>query len=708
MRQRFDKISEPDQFFQSLDFIKLNGDINYPSGGYIFSALEYAKGTASEPLWYSELAKDYHRYTFVFIGTQLKEPLFFHHVEKYKTKTESTDLRSYILIPTLSELKKTALEASNIHHIPGTLSDFVEWLKKEFTTIPSSVDILKNTRPDLNIGGDIISSEKISLFSGVTPVSRASVSLIGKSESNHGVKNFYKGFKATWSDIVNEVPAYLKKVEGYYCLNLENNKPKANELHILFGSAGCGKTTALKQIAMKIADEGDRNVFFLEEYKDDFKELVRELNSRNSSPYYLIIERIGDIAPQLAELLSTSTNDKAIFITSENPKIWLSRVKEYLHDYQTTSVDLSTIENSDADLILEKIKKFGSWTRLSKMSPKNRRIELLRKSKRQLLIGLIETTSGEGYNEIIKNDYHKITDVSERALLILSGLATTKRVPAQEATLTRAMSYLGLNPNIHYVASNMHGILAYENGTVSTRHRVYIDRLFSLYISKDDILNSIQAYLMAFSVYNFPIVKNVSRNEASIYKHLVNSKFLKKLFNNDKDKVLSIYKSFEKIFENEGLFLMQYGLALRFFDEQQEAFEKLRIAYDAFPESPHIEHALAQQRIILACSERDENIAMAHFSEAEEVLTRLHSSKINAFDRYPIITLSEGHVRLMVHLGNISEAKVLAKSYHQRIANIKNSNRNGRLEQAATNLKKFYITGVWPEQNSDLDDNEDF
>ncbi|TVK99200.1 cold-shock protein [Shewanella algae] len=707
IKQRFDRISEPDQFFQTLDLIKLNGDINYPSGGYIFSALEYARGSVDEPLWYSELAKDYHRYTFIFIGTKLKEPLFLHHVEKYKTKTASTDLRSYLLTPTISTIRKTALEASNIHHIPGKLIDFINWLNSEFPSPPQGVDILRNTRPELNIEVDLISQDRISLFSGVTPVSRASTSLIGDLDNNHQIKNFYKGFKPSWSDIVNEVPALLTKVGTYFNNHLSNNKPKPNELHLIFGSAGCGKTTALKQIAIKLADEGDRNVFFLEEYKDNFKELVKELNSRNSSPYYLIIERIGDIAPQLAEIMSSSFSDKAIFISSENPKIWQHRVKEHLGDHLKTNIDISTIENDDARLILDKIQKFGNWTRLSKMSAKNRRIELLKKAKRQLLIGLIETTSGEGYNEIIKNDYYRITDHSERALLILSGLATTKRVPAQEATLTRAMSYLGCNPNIHYVASNMHGIVSYENGKVSTRHRVYIERLFSLYVSKEDILKSIEAYLKAFSVYNFPIVKNISRNESSIYKHLVNAKSLKRLFNNDKEKVISIYKSFEKIFENEGLFLMQYGLALRSFDEQPEAYEKLRIAYDAFPESPHIEHALAQQRIILACAEMDENLAMAHFTEAEDALNRLHSSKINAFDRYPIITLSEGHVKLMVHLGKLPEAKLLAKNYHDRISGIKKLNRNERLEIALSNLRRFYVTGVWPDQNSDSDTDSD-
>jgi hypothetical protein len=245
----------------------------------------------------------------------------------------------------------------------------------------------------------------------------------------------------------------------------------------------------------------------------------------------------------------------------------------------------------------------------------------------------------------------------------------------------------------------MDGIVTYSNGSITTRHRVYIERLFTLYVPQSELLKIIDAYIQAFSVYEFPIVKNISRNEASIYKHLVNAKALKRILKNDKNSVLSIYEGYEKIFENEGLFLMQYGLALRSFDENKQAFEKLRIAHQAFPESPHIEHALAQQRIILASLETDETVAMAHFTEAEIVLNRLNSANVSAFDRYPIITLSEGHVKIMENLGYKKEAKILAKKYHDRISKNTNLESNYRLSQTVSDLAKYYVSGKWPEKH---------
>ncbi|HEY8035434.1 MAG TPA: SIR2 family protein [Methylobacter sp.] len=695
VKQRYDCISEVDQFYQTLDYIKLNGDINQPSGGYIFSPQEYGAGSAKEPIWYDEVARDFYKYTFIFIGTTLKEPLFYHQIEKYKAKTNSSDMKSYVLIPELTPLQTKGLEASNIHHLQGKLSDFVDWLNSEFVTPPTSKDLIKNIRPEL----DFDNKENISLFSDVTPVNRASLALLPKNTSETEIREFYKGFKPTWFDIIDEVPAFLSNSKNFFAIYLADNKAKPLDLYLMLGSAGCGKSTALKQLALKVSDLCDKNVYFVDEYKDNFKQLVVELDTRHKEPYYLFIERIGDMAPEIADIIKYAKSQKAIFVSAESSSIWASRVKEHLNNYVTSEIDISFIDDSDANIILEKIEKFGNWTRLAKMSTKNRKIELLKKSKQQLLIGLMEATSGEGYNEIVKNDYQSISCEAQRALLILAGLATTQRVPANEATLTRALSYLDVNPNVHFLASQMEGVLKFSNGNVTTRHRVYIDKLFNMYVPTEVLLKTIVAYIKAFSVYQFPIVKNISRNEASIYKHLVNAKFLKRLLKNQKEVVLSVYERFEKVFENEGLFLMQYGLALRTFDRQPEAYEKLRIAHQAFPESAHIEHALAQQRIILACQEDNETIAMAHFDEAERVLKRLNSSDIRVFDHYPIITLSEGHVKVLDKFGHIPQAKILAKTYHDSISKNSTINANGRVKQTLSNLAKYYINGVWLAQN---------
>lgn len=137
-----------------MDYIKLNGDSHHFRQGYIFSPQEYGAASAQAPLWYNELGSDFFNYKFIFIGSKLEEPLFYHQVERYKGKTHSTEQRSYVLTPTASEIAKASLMTSNIEHINATIGDFVEWLKREIPKPNTPSDTLIKSRPEYNVVGE--------------------------------------------------------------------------------------------------------------------------------------------------------------------------------------------------------------------------------------------------------------------------------------------------------------------------------------------------------------------------------------------------------------------------------------------------------------------------------------------------------------------------------------------------------------------------
>lgn len=381
VRHRCDCIEDVDQFYQTLDYIKLNGDIRKTSEGFIFSNQEYGLASTTEPFWYEELANDYDNYVFVFIGTELNEPLFYHQIEKYKNKSGGNDSRSYILIPSLSNINKKSLESNNIYHIEGVLSNFTGWLKSEFSPPLTGSDIVNNIRPELtseNKGDHSYSQE----LSGVIPINRASLALMKRTSGNSKIRNFYRGFKPNWIDITDSVPAYLERIKIFFEKELRGGKPKPLSLYLIFGAAGSGKTTALMQIALKLADENDRNVFYIEEYKNNISQLISELDQRNEEPYYVVVDRVvGSAASQISKIIEVGKSN-AIFISSENPSIWRNRVKEHLASHVTKNTDISKIDPNDASSLLDKIKKFGHWTRLEKMSQKDRISELVDKSKK--------------------------------------------------------------------------------------------------------------------------------------------------------------------------------------------------------------------------------------------------------------------------------------------------------------------------------------
>ncbi|HIH4739375.1 TPA: hypothetical protein ACYSBZ_006481, partial [Klebsiella oxytoca] len=155
-----------------------------------------------------------------------------------------------------------------------------------------------------------------------------------------------------------------------------------------------------------------------------------------------------------------------------------------------------------------------------------------------------------------------------------------------------------------------------------------------------------------------------------------------------KECILNIYSFFEKQLELEGLFLLQYGLALRAYGDNELALQKLINAREAFPESPHIEHAYAQQLLIIAENTSDANLSLEYLGKAKDILNRLDKTNKHESDRYPIITLSISHVRILDKLGREGEAKIIAKQYFDELT-YKFGKNDSKLNEMVIATKKF-------------------
>ncbi len=701
VRGRNDKRKERDQSYRDLDYIKLNGDISKPMEGYVFSPEEYGRSAAEMPIWYDEVANDFYNFTFIFIGTQLNEPLLEHHIQRYKGRNKSIERISYLITPSITPLYKIELQGKNIEHIPGTLGDFTEWLKHEFPNGLNKESILLKSRPEFNVSGITDEERYIAIFNDITVVTTSTLRLLNEQRENQPINDFYKGYKALWRDIIDEIPAQLTNTNKAYNICVELLEDNATErAFVIFGNAGSGKSTLLKQVALQINNSTNTPTYYVDSLNTNIKEVAHQLSLSIKQKFFIFVEKVADHAEEIGSVLKDVTLENCIIVGTENRSFWSYRGLEHLENAPYRSIDISHIDESDARNILEKIKLYGNWTKLRKMSPRDRVKTLLDKSKKQLLIGLLETTLGEGYKRIIKKEFESIPSDAHRALLILVGISSYQRTRAHESTLTRALRHLGYDADIFKLAREMNGILNYRNGELETRHFTYINTLFDNFVEPEFIKEILCSYLESFIVYEHPIIHNTSKSEAAIYKSLTNAKFLSNLLKDRKDLVLDIFRSFEKKLEHEALFLLQYGLALRSFHLQTPAFEKIQLALEAYPESAQIEHALSQQMLIIANEDETDKItAESLLNKAKIILGRLDmTQQKDLFDAYPIVTLSEGHVKVANRIHGVDVAKSVAADYHKLISErIKyTGNQNKRLTQTKDALLKFSINGVFP------------
>lgn len=689
-------VMDQDSFFNRLDYIKLNGTIDRLDEGIIFSSSDYAKATTRSLPWYEQCGSDFIRSPVLFIGTKLNEPLLKFHIERYKSVTGRTPGRSYVITPSASDFQKASLAEYNIEHIPGTLSDFTKWLKSAFPKQLKPLDLAIASIPQL---AEIISSRDTnryaSLFDHVFPVKRTSIPPQSNVLAGAAIHDFYKGFRPSWNDIANEIPASLdilrdtqkQLVDGF----------KSNTITPLIGPAGSGKTTLLMQLCYEISKQSEWDVFYITQPIDELQATLEAIEKSSKATKLLIgIDNVDFFSDQLKDIFSSKRLQKSMLIGAERENIWKRKTSVKVNNFFNSPIVVDQFSKGDAERILAKLEMYGSWTRLGQLTPKQRSAELIGRAQMQLLIALLEATFGLGFGQIIANEFSGLTKVDEIVTFMVIGLITDRKFEAPASLVDRALSAAGISGGTTIISDNLAGIVVNRDNRLSVRHPVYIRYVLDHLVDPVLTIKAISALLEAFSQYKSPVIKHVDKLHASIYKGLINHAFLRDVLKGRKNLVLPLYKSLEKKFEQDGLFWLQYGLSLRDFHDQDQSLEKLRIARQAYP-MDHTLHALAQQLLIVAEQTSDKQTALTYAEESMAILKELDSI-LESDDTFPLVTLSEGFTKVMrKHEGEVI-AREHAKSFSESLKSRSDSLPNdSRLRESYERMFRYTVTGTWVE-----------
>ena len=695
IRLAADSVVERDVFFRRLDLIKLNGSIDRLKEGIIFSSSEYAQATNRTLPWYEQCASDFVRSSFLFIGTKINEPLLKFHIERYKSINGKGPGRSYVITPSATAIQKASLLQFNVEHIPGTLSDFTNWLSREFGAGISAMQLAKASLPQY--AGFLTAPDPKAYANVLEGVSLVTPDMVTPDKADGTIRRFYKGFQATWNDIAEGVPAELAVLAESIERIKEGTKP--NTIIPFIGPAGSGKTTLLMQLCYSLCRLEGVRVYYIQEPNGEIKKTLDALeeSSKDSSQVFVAIDNVDVVSDQLAEALNARRLKKTRILCAERENIWNRRTKHKIRLHSVGPIMVKEFTDSDAKNILDKLQKYGSWTILGQMSEKNRLETLLSRAKKQLLIALLEATYGRGFEEIIESDYKSLASQEERLFFLTVGVITERHFEAPASLVDRALNCLGILAKSAVLSDNLAGIVVKASGDkLTARHPVYVRHLLEHVVDPQLTATAISGLLAAFSHYKAPVIRHLKKTEAAIYKGLINHRFLWEVLKGRETLIVSLYKNLEKSFELDGLFWLQYGLSLRDFHDNDEALEKLRTAFNAYA-MPHTQHALGQQLLILAEEAADKAIALRYVDEARELLEPLDAT-IDSDDTYPIVTLAEGHTKIVRKFEGDDEARRTAKSYIPLVSvRCQAQPDNVRLRECHDRLFKFAATGSWVE-----------
>lgn len=635
---------------KTVQLVKLNGSVDRLEEGIVFSPDEYIDKQVDRAKWYEECAHDYLQNTFIFLGTQLNEPAFWWHVRRLAQLSSGNAGESFILLPTIPEVKREFLATKNVTFVPATGAQFSDYLRTKIGSTLSFATITRRRSPALHRLLDSITAEVINTCGdeiyGVRVIDRASLEN-STPRTTPGARSFYTGSEPTWRDILDEVPARLAVLDDLSQCIFHGKDRRI----LLKGPAGSGKTTTLMQCALTIADNSPDILVLWIENRAPFplKLLDSILHSKDVSLRLAIfVDNASQHTDALNAFLNTHTsNPRLLAIICSDRSHVTSRKLERLVAFEKV-ISARQINAEDASKILEKLERFAAWGVLRKLTQQERMKALLDRAGKQLLVGLREATSGIGYDRIIADEYRRVEGKDAKTELVLVSLATMHHLPISVSTLDGAMRRLGcvlpvpVDQGVEDIA-----LLDETSSVIRLRHAIIADFIVMKTVDRSEGVRCVKALLKSLARLDIRTRSRSRGPEAKLYTALVNHENVWRLTSNEHESGLGIYRYIEEDFETDALFWLHYALfeqkcGKRYLDH---AINHIRHAMGLYPESYEISNAYANIHFYaaeVANSAPDALVLMDGATDVMEKQTRDPNT-----EPYAIVGLVTGRLKVL-------------------------------------------------------------
>ena len=538
---------------KDLIVTQLHGRLEDIPDRVTFSHEQYFEKTFSDSS-YSILSSEILQYPFLFLGSQLDEELFWHYIRLRKLKGSIRDFgelrpNSLLVIPKLSPVRQQLLKDYNITWIPQTRKEFC----KSFLA-PLKAESQKG----------LMKLKQLSKES--EPVSIPSVShLMSLEKELPPSKNYLLGSEPSWKDIYSHSVKRDKESEWINKISALNKKSK-NPIPVfaLTGTAGDGKTSIAMRMAAHITNKGE-TVGWIDRNSNIAPHKIVSLAENSEGMKYLFIDTPdvygSSISPIISELALRNKKLKTIFVSVRGNKA--DRIfKSPLFDKSIPFEEFSTYRLTDNEInkILDLLEDKNL---LGNLKGKNRAEQITvfkskYKSDRQLIVAMIEVTSGKSFTDKIGEELEDLEGVSKQVYSLIA-VATSRN-----HYLLREEILLGMrgnkSNNILNITEQMvrRGLLVESvRKGLKVRHRVIAQKISERLAQQNQLLRcyTCLAYIAAIkSAEQTSEQKRMRR----LLKTLINHDLLFKI-SSETTEVQGLYESIEDFLKNDHHFWLQRG-----------------------------------------------------------------------------------------------------------------------------------------------------
>lgn len=687
-----------------LHIIHLHGEALKPEHGFIFSSFDYNQRlNRNQHDWYRQAVVDYTAHVPVFIGSTLNEPILSAELDRARPSEQASLGTAFLITPDkLSEIKKAQYAARRIVVIEGTLKDFVHWLKQTLPDVNTPLEINRAENLFIDTIAKANRINKFDLHAASFVILHTWRAAKAKADELRGVeqqqiaRGFLEGGPVTFAIAASDIPVWLSATTDLYCA-LKASIESADRMFLVYGQSGSGKTTALLQSLLKYSRENESKVFY--EIRGGVKSLrhALELILKIHEDEHVIVY-LGDafvFGDGLSEDVLSFPKGRITLVTSARTSEWRQHIERRVGG-STTAFEFQRFVASDFAALIERLLKYVPAPKFKRMTP-TERLRKLAQSQEQLLIALKETTASTKFTNVITDEYEKIHDDSAKLVFLIVGIATLARVGISRAVVREVFNSLDASISFDEAILKLEGIVSENNdGRLVARHELYVRHIIENVARFNLVIDAIVEILRSFTKFEPPVVRSVNRLDALLFKFLLNHNFIGDMARrrNEVDEGLRVYRSFEIEFQLDGHFWLQYGQYQSMFGDLEQAMDSLKKSIAAYPENIFAVHALADLQLRVALERPNyDAMTVALLGEAVETLEGLHAEQRSGADFYPIVTLAERHIPVLIKHGQEKSARAAAQRYFNLIQAM--SRTDSQINRVKERIFRYYTLGTW-------------
>lgn len=540
-----DNFSEVMRDITSVPYFKLHGCINAVSDTHlplILASEEYAKHKKGRIRLFRHLAEFGLEHPIIFCGYQLNDP----NIQQILFDLSDMGLNrpTYLLVdPGLGKYDMKMWAAQRIEPIKATLEEFLRFidarLDRRLRVLAQITS--QHTNPiDRHLKAGASLSDSLISYLGTE------LQHVFPDMKSSGVKpaDFYKGLDPEWGGIRQELDIKRRVSDQIVIDAVIEPSLVGLKTFLLKGYAGSGKTTVLKRVGWYAANNLSATVVRLRDGAVLRPALIKELALKCDKRLILIVDDAVSNAEDMLKLYRAFEYEPAeiSILTSARNNEW-NQFGEELDRYINSEYELSTLSEKEIDELIAKLRHHNCLGNFKTTLEDDIRKYFSLSADRQLLVALHEVTSGKPFEEIVLNEYAKISP--QEAKILYMDVCTLNRldIPVRAGLISR-ISGIGIEDfRLRFLSPLEHVVRVVMD--YASRDYVYTARhsLIAKFVFEHALKTAEEKAAQVVRVLEHLNLEYVADSDA--FDHLIRGKQLADIFG-DKALVAKIYEAAEK------------------------------------------------------------------------------------------------------------------------------------------------------------------